>query len=154
MPPSVGSPEAPDGWRLQLGRNLAAARQAARDGQGFTQLEVAERMGVNDATVSAWEKGRGIPDALRLRGLARLYGTSTESLLGDQPLSPDALHVAQLFESLPTREQATLRAIIEAFVVGRDLPAPPQDNVSEEDATARRLLRPVAAPSIAKKGKR
>jgi transcriptional regulator with XRE-family HTH domain len=62
--------------RRLLGQNLQRAREAA----GLTQLDVAEHFVINKATVSAWETSRGVPDALRLHALARLYGTSMEAL--------------------------------------------------------------------------
>lgn len=67
-----------DDPRKLLAANLKAARTAA----GFTQDQVADRYSLNKATVSAWETARGVPDALRLRDLCKLYNISADALLG------------------------------------------------------------------------
>lgn len=66
--------------RVALGVRLAAARDKTQ----LNQLQVAQRFGLNKATVSAWETGRGVPDALRLQELAKLYGTTPNDLLYEQ----------------------------------------------------------------------
>lgn len=97
--------------RLALGSALAAARNAANKKQN----EVAAHFGVKDGTVSAWEKGRGIPDALTLKGLAKLYETSPNRLLnflaGSSPLSDE---VCQALERLDPAELAKVEKILRA----------------------------------------
>uniref|UniRef100_C5CJM4 Transcriptional regulator, XRE family n=1 Tax=Variovorax paradoxus (strain S110) TaxID=543728 RepID=C5CJM4_VARPS len=89
---------------------------SARDGKGMTQDQVAERFGVNKATVSAWETGRGVPDALRLRALAKLYDVSADSLLWEDSLSPDAMKFAAAFDGLNEQQKRQLFAMWEAYI--------------------------------------
>lgn len=68
--------------RQEIGKRLKKARKAARNGDGFTQAEVGDILGKKgDGTVSAWETGRALPDALTLRWMAQNYGVSVDELL-------------------------------------------------------------------------
>lgn len=101
-----------DPIRKGLGLRLASARK----GKGMTQDRVAERFQVNKATVSAWETGRGVPDALTLRSLAKLYDTSADALLWEDSLSPEAMRFAAEFDNLTDKQQRTFRTVWMAFV--------------------------------------
>ncbi|WP_439891202.1 helix-turn-helix domain-containing protein [Ralstonia sp. 25C] len=61
----------------ELGRNLAAVRLA----RGWTQEQVAERLGVDMETISRTERGVNWPTLPRLLSLADLYDVSISSLL-------------------------------------------------------------------------
>ena len=76
--------------RQEIGKRFHKARIAARGGQGFTQVEVGAILGKKGAgTVSAWETGRALPDALTLRWIAQNYGVSIDELLGlKEPAEP------------------------------------------------------------------
>lgn len=58
-------------------QRLAAARKNA----GFTQAEVAERLGVSFQAVSQWERGETAPDIAKLPELAVLLRVTTDYLL-------------------------------------------------------------------------
>lgn len=58
--------------------NLKIARIKA----GMTQAEVAQAVGVNQASVSLWESGVTLPRAATLVALADLYCCTTDELLG------------------------------------------------------------------------
>lgn len=47
--------------------------KAARVNAGLTQKEVAERMGINSATIMKWEKGITSPSVERFRELCNIY---------------------------------------------------------------------------------
>ena len=49
---------------------------------GITQAELANKLGVTDKTVSKWERGLTLPDVSLIPEIARLFGISTDSLLG------------------------------------------------------------------------
>ena len=55
--------------------------ETLRKASGFTQLEVAERLGVSNRTVSSWETDRTAPDLLILPAIADLYGVTVDELL-------------------------------------------------------------------------
>ena len=47
----------------------------------LTQLELADRIGVSDKTVSKWERGLGAPDISLLSAISRVLSVSTDILL-------------------------------------------------------------------------
>lgn len=57
-----------------------------REGQGWTQLELANKLGVTPATVYTWERGKFDPRASQLRKLALAFGVSMDdiALAGDE----------------------------------------------------------------------
>lgn len=71
--------------RDALGLRLTKLRIRA----GLTQVEVAELLGVRQATVSAWENGVELR-LLDAKVLARLYKVSLDIVGGDAPL-PDEI---------------------------------------------------------------
>lgn len=58
--------------------NLRRLREAA----GFTQIELSERVGVKQASLSAWERGDAMPTAINLLKLAYVLECSVDELLG------------------------------------------------------------------------
>lgn len=57
--------------------------------RAMTQAELAERLHVVRQTVSKWENGSSVPDALMLQKLAEILDTSPDKLLDCPPLSPE-----------------------------------------------------------------
>lgn len=53
---------------------------------GYTQKELADRIGVSDKAVSKWERGLGLPDTAILGKVAILLDTDTDSLLAGDPV--------------------------------------------------------------------
>lgn len=49
----------------------------------LTQSQIAEKMYVTQATVSAWECGLAMPDGLKLQQLAQILGVTVSSLMGE-----------------------------------------------------------------------
>lgn len=64
---------------ISLGQRVAAIRKA----WGWTQSDLAERLRVRKATVSAWEREVAMPNGISLIALAAVLNTSPESLLGE-----------------------------------------------------------------------
>lgn len=64
--------------QMELGRNLRDARHS----KGLTQEQVAELVGVSPQAVSRWENDTAAPDVIMLAGLAMLYDTTTDALMG------------------------------------------------------------------------
>lgn len=87
------------GWRLK----------ELRENRGLTQDEVADRLGVERATVSAYERNLGFPRAEKLEKLALLYRTSVDYILGLENRS--AIYIDDLTES----QQETVRTIVETL---------------------------------------
>lgn len=57
---------------------------------GYTQKELAERLGISDKAVSKWERGLGMPDISSLRKLSILLDTDTDSLLAGDVIHHDS----------------------------------------------------------------
>jgi putative transcriptional regulator len=47
---------------------------------GFTQIDVAQRLGVDQTTVSKWENGEALPRADKLFEIASLYGVKVDDI--------------------------------------------------------------------------
>ena len=62
---------------MSIGSNLIAARKA----KGFTQEQLAERLGVSFQVVSAWERDAYLPEAGKLAALASALNISADLLL-------------------------------------------------------------------------
>lgn len=131
VPFSAGEAKVIDPERVGFGMRLKAAREARQ----LSQEDVAKRFGLNKATVSAWETGRGDPGVFRLRELSKLYKTSSESLLWENAPSNDAMQIAAAFDGLDERKQQTFRTLWMAFIqdamaddrVSHIPPAPPHE---------------------------
>lgn len=55
-----------------------------RKRNGWSQEELAEKLGVSRQAVSKWESAGSVPDLQRVIGLAELFGVSTDYLLRDE----------------------------------------------------------------------
>ena len=62
--------------------NIAANLAAARKNAGFSQAEVARRLGVDQSAVSFWESGKRLPRSSMLVNLSDLYCCSIDKLMG------------------------------------------------------------------------
>ncbi len=51
-----------------------------REERGWTQLELASRLGVTPVTIYNWERGRTEPRVSQFRQLARLFGVSMDDI--------------------------------------------------------------------------
>ena len=60
-----------------LKENLALRRNI----HGFSQEEIAERIGISRQAYAKWESGATVPDVEKCRLLAELYGTTVDSLI-------------------------------------------------------------------------
>ena len=70
--------------------------RALRDARGLTQLQVANRIGVSKAMVSAYETASKAPSIEVLIRLSRLFGVSVDYLVGVD--APKMLDVSKLDE--------------------------------------------------------
>ena len=61
--------------------NLIKYRKAA----GLTQVQLAQKLGYSDKSVSKWEREEGVPDIYILKEIADLYGITVNDLISEQP---------------------------------------------------------------------
>lgn len=64
-----------------------------RKEKGFTQEQLAEKMGVSAQAVSKWENDVSCPDISILPNLAEVLGVTTDELLGVKPIEPHVVIV-------------------------------------------------------------
>ncbi len=73
-----------------------------RKKSGFTQEELAERLGVTYQAVSKWENDAGMPDISQVVPLASIFGVSTDVLFGiaDTTENEEAWEIVQRADSM------------------------------------------------------
>lgn len=67
-----------------------------RQARGWTQADLARRLGVTRNGVNSWEQGLSMPSPASLVDLARMFSVSTDYLLGVERL--DTVNVSGLDE--------------------------------------------------------
>ena len=102
-----------------LGRRIAKLRKD----RGFTQVELAQRLGLTQAIVSDYERGRLRPHPGVLVRLAETLQISADELLGLRPVQKTTgvrdrrfLRRLQAISELPKRDQDALLRTIDAFL--------------------------------------
>lgn len=70
----------------KIGKAISYLRKRA----GYTQKDLADRIGISDKAVSKWERGLGLPDIGYLRKLSILLDTDTDSLLAGDVVNHDS----------------------------------------------------------------
>lgn len=58
-----------------------------REQNKLTQTELSKKLGVTRSSVNAWEQGISVPSAQHLVKLSKLFGVSTDYLLGQNTAS-------------------------------------------------------------------
>lgn len=86
-----------------------------RKGRGFTQEELAERLGVTYQTISKWENDSGMPDISQIVPLATIFDVSTDFLFGIDHTSEteDALKIVSTANSI--QEYGKLDTYLNAY---------------------------------------
>lgn len=74
---------------------LADKIMELRKKKGWSQEELAEKLGISRQSVSKWESAASIPDIDRILALSRLFGVSTDYLLKDELEREETLEQAQ-----------------------------------------------------------
>ena len=105
-----------------LGRRLARLRKE----RGFTQVELAEKLGVIQAIVSDYERGKLRPHYEMIVRFATVLQVSADEVLGlagpkktNAPVNRRFLRRLQDVDKLPKRDQDALLRTIDAFLQAR-----------------------------------
>lgn len=61
-----------------------------RNERGWTQLELAYKLGVTPLTVQNWERGKFEPTASKLRTIAQTFGVSMDDIALVEPKKDEA----------------------------------------------------------------
>ena len=93
-----------------IGERLAEVRKD----HGDTQKELAEKMNVVVHTVSSWEQEKSEPNHEMLVRLCRLYGVSSDYLLGLSNVDPAYIH--RKSDNLSIEDQALLKEMADFLI--------------------------------------
>lgn len=67
--------------------DIGSILKNAREGKGFTQEQIAEKLDVSRQTVSNWENSRSYPDIMKVIELSDIYSVSLDELIkGDEKI--------------------------------------------------------------------
>jgi transcriptional regulator with XRE-family HTH domain len=86
---------------VEIAQRLADLRRE----HGFSQEELAEKLGLSRQAVSKWERAESSPDTDNLIALARLYGTSLDELLRIEPRIQDDVEFERTDKAAAGRRQ-------------------------------------------------
>lgn len=78
--PDTGDAEYSEDLPGGIGERIAFLRRRG----GLTQAQLAEKLGISAQAVSKWEGGLSCPDIMMLMPLSRIFGVSTDVLLGGE----------------------------------------------------------------------
>ena len=91
-----------------------------RKKNGWSQEELADKLGVSRQAVSKWEGAQSIPDLERVLAMSRLFGVSTDYLLKDEieaeaPLSVPAEEVVSSVRRVTMEEAGEYLALVRTY---------------------------------------
>lgn len=95
-----------------MGDKISALRRKS----GWSQEELAERMGVSRQAVSKWESAQSIPDLTKILQMADLFGVTTDYLLRDEK---EETEYDQNDRDVPALRRVTLQAA-QSYLQRRD----------------------------------
>ncbi len=85
-------------WMRFFRQNMISEKvKDLRQARGWTQAELARRMGITRNGINSWEQGLSIPSPSSLVELAKIFSVSTDYLLGVERLA--TINVTGLDES-------------------------------------------------------
>lgn len=119
----MAKPAKRSGGDETFGRRLARLRKE----RGFTQVELAEKVGMIQVLISDYERGKLRPYADVVTRFAEALDVSTDELLGTakakktrtKPLNRRFLRRLRDIDLLPKRDQDALLRTIDAFLSAR-----------------------------------
>lgn len=139
----------------QIGKRIAGLRKS----NNMTQQDLADRLGVTYQAVSNWERGLSMPDVVRLKDLAALFGLSLDEIMGNEKdarivrvasgdTNADTIH--ELVESAPYMKPKDLEAQLlkkAGISAGEPQPAPKAEADVKIDPVAPAPM-PSASPAM------
>jgi putative transcriptional regulator len=106
----------------EIATNFIRRLKELRDEKGWSQGDLAERLGVRRTSVANYEQGVSFPPLPALEKLAKLFGVSLDGLVWGADPPEQAIHdrtllaIFQRMEKLSYRAKASLVDIIEAVL--------------------------------------
>lgn len=124
------SEEGTSGSVTGIGERIKKARLE----KGYTQLQLAEMIGVAKNTITGYETGTREPDSNRITAIAKALSVSGDYILGteyDWLPSAEAMKIAHKFDKLDSHGQGLVKTIVD-YELGRVMPQETQGQ-SQED---------------------
>ncbi len=111
-----------DGWNRERGTNgaptdLSQRIRSARRDLGWTQQQVAHKVGITVRSVSGWERGKSIPHLDTLAALARALGQEPERFLATAQSMAATRRAVRVGQVAP-RIEGALRQMIQEIRIG------------------------------------
>ena len=78
--------------QVKIGKYIADKRKA----MGLTQVELADKLGMSNKSVSKWERGVCLPDVSLYSELCTILGISINEFLAGEDIEPE--HIAKKSE--------------------------------------------------------
>lgn len=101
---------------------MAAKLREFRKASGMSVIEVGKAVGKSDKTISAWEVGRGQPDADMLVHLCQLYSVDISDFYHEPNetliLTQDEERLITAYRALDDIQQSTVLGMVEGLVSG------------------------------------
>lgn len=103
-------PNQPSTLGAMLGRKITERRKHL----GWTQAELAEKLGVDSETISRFERGSNLPSLLRLEKLARVMDAPLAELLAESSAHPldQSRVLAELIGKLSEKDRLFVMSIV------------------------------------------
>ncbi len=103
---------------MTLGEKLQKLRKA----RGWTQEELAEKVGVSRQSLSKWESDGALPDTANVIGLADLFGVTTDYLLrepapADASAPVDAPAAPAVVQIIQPQKKAPPAALLTGYIL-------------------------------------
>lgn len=95
---------------MTIGKRLKQVREE----NGLSQTEIAQKLGINQNTVSSWEVGRTQPKHETIITLCGLYGCTYEHLTGTKQHDKGDVSLTDILAKLPELSLSDLEAIVNA----------------------------------------
>jgi transcriptional regulator with XRE-family HTH domain len=103
--------------QFKIGRFIAECRK----NQGFTQMQLAEKLNITDRAVSKWETGRSMPDSSIMLELCEVLKITVNDLLSGEVVTVDNYNKElenNLLEMIRQKEESDRRLLRIEIVLG------------------------------------
>ncbi len=90
-----------------IGKAIVELRRA----KGWTQAELAKKLGVSDKAVSKWEVGGGYPEITQFPALAEIFGVTVDYIMTGKPMGPETVIMSQLEHCAKTDDPMLARKL-------------------------------------------
>lgn len=103
--------------QVKIGKFIADCRRKAN----YTQMQLAEKLGITDRAISKWETGKSLPDSSIMLELCGTLGITVNDLLSGEVVTMDNYNKNlenNLLEMVKQKEEADKRLLALEWVIG------------------------------------